>query len=284
MESPLARLGIVGVLAVAGLGLGGCSTVQAMLQADRPTARVVGMSLKDFDLQSATMVFDVEVTNHYAVDLPLVKVDHALASSGQTFLTGQSDLQGLIPAGQSKTIPITAELAFAPLVQTLSAARPGTLLPYQAELGLAVDAPVVGQLRLPVRQQGQLPMPFVPGVRVARIDWDKLDLATVAGTMVVNITNSAQYALTLAGMEYRLSLAGRNVANQSISPQAAIAPGETAELSIPLRLSPAELGMAVLDVLRGQSTDYRLGGSAKLVTPAGPLTVPLSAAGNVAMK
>jgi LEA14-like dessication related protein len=260
---------------------GGCSTVESALRGARPDAKIRSVHLEDVDLDSASLVFDVEVSNPYDAPMPLVKVDHALQSAGRTLVTGSSDLQGVVPGGGSRVVPVRAALAFAPLIETLGDARPGSLVPYTAEVGLGVDAPLLGRLRLPVRREGGLPIPIAPVVRLSGIEWDKLDLATVAGRMMISVTNPAEYPLTLAGMDYRLSLAGREVAGQSISPQSQLGPGKTAELSVPLRLSPREIGLAGLDALRQASADYRLTGSARLNTPAGMVSLPVEAAGEV---
>lgn len=134
---------------------GGCG----MLDLPRPTAKVVGAGLRDVSLTDAQLLFDVEVSNPYSVPLPLTNTDYALASRGVGFLSGEAPLSGSIPAGESKVLALPVDIDFIQLVQALEGVMPGSIVPYDADLGLSVDAPLLGRLRLPMTKQGQIAVP-----------------------------------------------------------------------------------------------------------------------------
>jgi hypothetical protein len=48
--------------------------------------------------------------------------------------------------------------------------RPGSIIPYQAQAGLSVDAPAVGRLRLPMTKKGELQIPKLPQASDISID------------------------------------------------------------------------------------------------------------------
>src|SRR5436305_7352612 len=76
----------------------GCQMLQSALsQAQKPSARVVGVALSDISVQSATLQFNVEIENPYDVPLPLANVRYSLASGDKPLLTGAANLQGTIP-------------------------------------------------------------------------------------------------------------------------------------------------------------------------------------------
>ena len=62
------------------LNLVSCATFQNFLKLQKPTARIADIGLREIDLDSVTLVFDVEVENPYPVPLSLVNVDYQLAS------------------------------------------------------------------------------------------------------------------------------------------------------------------------------------------------------------
>ena len=139
-------------------GAGGCGMLE------KPSASITGMKLQNVSMTEATMVFDVAVKNPYTVALPMSNVDYTLTSRGQSFLTGQAELQGTVPAGASKVLPVPVRINFVKLIQVVQGVRPGQTIPYNAAMGLSVKAPIVGDLRVPMSQDGELAIPTGQGL------------------------------------------------------------------------------------------------------------------------
>jgi LEA14-like dessication related protein len=153
MSTRVSSLVAVVSLAVLLSSAAGCALIE------KPSARITGANLQDIGLTEATLLFDVDVDNPYAVALPMSNVDYALASQGSQFLTGNTDVQGSVPAGASKSFAVPVRIDFRKLLSTVEGAKPGRRIPYTADLGLSVDAPLVGRLRVPVSKDGELPIP-----------------------------------------------------------------------------------------------------------------------------
>ena len=132
---------------------GGCGVLQ------KPTASITSVNLQSATLSEATMLFDVQVDNPYTAALPLTNLDYALSSQGQSFLTGTADVQGSVPAGGSKVIAVPVRINYLDLVNAVKGARPGGSIPYKADLGLSVNAPLLGNLRVPMSREGELAIP-----------------------------------------------------------------------------------------------------------------------------
>jgi hypothetical protein len=151
----------------------GCDTVQqALLGAPKPTASLNGVSFGDISLDSATLLFDVEVKNPYSVDLPLLNMDYGLASSGNKLFAGTADIASSIPAKGSKSISLPAKLGYADVAKAFMGYKSGSTIPYTADLGLSFDAPVVGKMRLPLSKTGELAVPNLADLK--KVDWQKL--------------------------------------------------------------------------------------------------------------
>jgi len=99
------------------------------------------------------------VGNPYSVSLPISDLDYALSSQGQQFLTGKTDVATAIPAGGSKTLGVPVKVSFSELIEAVKDARPGSTIPYHADLGLSADTPVFGTMRLPMAKDGQIDIP-----------------------------------------------------------------------------------------------------------------------------
>ncbi|MBN2581701.1 MAG: LEA type 2 family protein [Planctomycetes bacterium] len=275
----LATLGMV--LATAG----GCAQMQDLLRLNQPSAKIANVALKDVGLEDATLVFDVQVTNPYAAALPLANLDYALASGGKSFLSGKADLQGSVPAKGSKVVSLPAQVKYMDLLRVLGSVRPGAVVPYEAELGLSVDAPSVGPLRLPLTRQGKLPVPAPPTVSVSEIAWTDLSLDQAAGIVRLNVVNNNDFPLDLSRMNYALSLAGSQVAAATMDKASHFAAkGGQTTLDIPVTFVPKQLGVSVFRMLSGQGAGYKFNGVMDLATEFGPMRLPVEKIGQTLFK
>lgn len=263
------------------LALPGCDLLRN-LGAPTPTAELAGVRFANLSLTALSLLFDVNVKNPYGVGLPLANLDFALASGGQPFLNGQAPMQGVIPASGQQLVTIPANVTFAALLQALQGVRPGAVVPYHATLGLSVNAPAVGVVRLPIQQEGSLPVPTVPDVSITSIGWRNLSLTGATGEMRVKIGNTNQFPIDVANIDYGLSLAGFDVARTSIGLPAHIAPSTAGELGLLLNVPIASAGIALFRALSSGSAPYSFGGTLALGTPFGPLATPWKTDGTVA--
>jgi LEA14-like dessication related protein len=152
--------------------VGGCENVQDVFAVQKPKATLQGFQIEDVGLDSATLLFDVKLDNPYPVALPLLNMDYAVDSGANKLFSGEADIQTTIPAKESKTISLPARVSYLDLVRAFKDIRPGTKIPYNADVGLSVDTPALGQLRLPLSKTGELDVPSVP--KIDDIDFRRL--------------------------------------------------------------------------------------------------------------
>jgi LEA14-like dessication related protein len=161
---------MVWMMALASVFLGGCDTINA-LGLSKPTAQITGLKFEDVKLDSATLIFDIEVDNPYPVALPLMNLDYGLSSGAEPFLNGNAELQTTVPAKSKKIVSLPANINYLDMLKALKGIRPGSKIPYKADLGLSVDAPALGLIRLPLKKEGEIVLPTVSDVDVKDI-WD----------------------------------------------------------------------------------------------------------------
>ena len=261
--------------------LSGCETAKQLWEsADKPTAAIKGVKLTDLSLDGLTLAFDVEVGNPYAAPLPVAGLDLALSSRGAGFLQAQSADQGTIPAKGSRVLPMTAKVGFSSLQSALSGVRPGAVVPYTADLGVSVDAPALGRLRLPLKKDGEIPVPAIPDVSVRDVKWSTLSLSEATATVSLDIGNTNQFPIDLSSLDYALSLGGMKVAATKLSSATNFAPGAKRTLELPITLKPSDLGLAAFNMLRGGGAKYGFTGGLATKTPFGDLRFPIDAKGD----
>ena len=258
----------------------GCETLQKLTEPlTRPDANVRAVRLTDLRLDRADLDFDVEVKNPYDVPLPVLNMEYGLATQGSSFLSGGADIQDLIPAKGSRTFTMPATVHFSELLDAVASIRPGSVVPYAADVAVSVDAPAIGEIRLPLRKTGELPVPAPPAVSVENVRWGSFSLSEATGVITLAIDNPNAFAATLSTLDYRFALGGAELASARVSQPAALTPGGRATIEIPLSFSPGAFGSSILNIVQGGSAAYRMSGDLAFDTPFGRLQAPFQREG-----
>jgi len=71
-----------------------------------------------------------------------------------------------VPAKSKKTVSLPAKINYMEMLKALKGVRPGSNIPYNAELGLSVETPALGVIRLPLKKDGELVLPTVSGTGI----------------------------------------------------------------------------------------------------------------------
>jgi LEA14-like dessication related protein len=274
----------IAVVTVAAV-LAGCQALQQLAAGiDKPTARLAGVGIDDLGPSAVTLRFDVDVTNPYAVDLPLVGLDYSLASGGKTFLTGKAEPGADIPARGHRTIAVPARISIPGLLGLLAGVKPGSMVPYAADVTVSVDAPGLGRLGLPLHRQGEVPVPAIPEVSLSGIRVHDVGLNGASATVDLRLRNTNVFPLDLTSLSYALGLGGSPALRGEVERTVSIGPSAESVIPIDLSLSTEALGAAALKALSGGGTSWSLSGSLRAGTPYGPIVIPLQAAGQTGVE
>jgi LEA14-like dessication related protein len=141
--------------------LAGCTTVEERLELRKPTATLVGVRLQEATVRAATLVFDVNVVNHYPASVPLTGFRYSVASAGRTFLVGSSEARINLPANGQRTVALPVTIDYLGALKALSNVKPGGTIPYEAKLDLTVETPRLGPLNLFLSRAGDLTLPAI---------------------------------------------------------------------------------------------------------------------------
>lgn len=261
--------------------LSGCDTLEKITaNMSKPTASVKGVALQDLDLNGLTLGFDIEVNNPYSVPLPLTNLSYQLSSDSQQILSGNATQSSSIAAKSSRIINLPAAIQFNDLINTVSKLRPGVVVPYDAAIELAVDAPGVGPLKLPLNKSGEFPIPAVPEVTVGSIQLDSLSLSKAVMLVQLNIKNLNDFPVKMTTLDYMLSLGGQKVAQAAVTDAVKFTSLDTQPVSIALSLSATDIGFALFKMLGGSNANYEIGGQINLDTPFGIMDLPYTSKGD----
>jgi LEA14-like dessication related protein len=282
MRTPVSRL--LAAFALLAAMLAGCQSMQDMIGgAPKPTAHVVGTSIRGLSLENIVLLFDVEVENPYAASLPLIDLGYSLTSGGQKFLEGTLKPTGSIPAHGKQVIQIPATVPFSSLYAALKGVKPGAIVPYTADFRLGVDVPVLGRIDVPLSKSGELPVPAVPQVELGSLAIGKLGLDQIKASAKLQVKNTNQFPLDLTKLGVSFALGGQEVSGSKLSSPVNLPAGQSTTLEIPLSFSPRAAGLGLVNLLKGNQIAYKVSGSMDANTRFGPLSMPFSHIGNTAV-
>ena len=259
----------------------GCGAVQGIVdKMPKPRGTVKKAQLVDLSLQSVTVDFDIDVYNPYLVPLPLIDVSYSLASGDAPIVSGKADLSGVVPARGSKVITVPATVTFKQLLDTVKTMRPGAVIPFEASLDLIVDAPQLGQIKLPLKKKGKIPIPTTPAVRLTAVKWTKITLTSINAELTVELQNENDFPFELLDMDYSLSLADTSIISARVDQERSLKKEGVEKLVIPIKINPLSIGRAGVAMIRGEGSTYRMKGTMNVKTPFGQLDMPYDRKGN----
>lgn len=282
MTQPLIKPIKLGLLFLLPLLLFACDALNLLSSTARPSAKVVSTSIDGLDLNGLNLNFGVEIQNPYSTNIPLTQLSYALATEGTPFLSGQlADKPESIAAMGSTVVQVPVRINFQKAMQMVSSIQPGKSVPYQADLTISVDALGLGNVDIPLRQHGQIPIPDLPKIEVSDVAWQEISMSKARAEVKLKMTNPNDFALALQQMNYRFSLGGNEIANSQLQVVQSLASNEASEVTIPLEFAPMSLGMGVLNLIKGSGASYELNGDLKVGTDFGPMEFPLAKTGEV---
>jgi LEA14-like dessication related protein len=271
---------LVAIAACVAAAAVGCSTPSTEL-VGRPAAPAVRFSAARFEnvgTASATVVFDLSVSNPNSEPLALAGAQYRLTVADRPVAEGRMDLDSTVPAHDSVTVGLPIKFEYARIISVAAGARMGSVVPYHADLTLAVNAPLAGQPPLRIAVNGNLPIPAAPELRGLDARWDTLSPDRVSGVVTVTLANPNRFPFTLVSLSYKLTVSGATIARGTLERPASFnADGGTATVEIPVSILPRNLGAAVADLVEGRNVEFKLEGEVTVSTPFGTMTLPIGA-------
>lgn len=250
--------------ALATLALAGCAALESELERRRPSAEIADVRLAGLDFDGARLEADVRIDNPNPVAIGLDGLDYALAVEGQRVLSGKRE-QGLsVPGEGRRTLAVPIDLAFAELARLPGDLAARDSVAYAVELGLALDSPVLGRERLPLRAEGRLPVARAPAIRLADLRVEEFGWRGARLVLDLGVDNPNAFGVELDALRYELHVDGERWASTGAESGTAVPANGRATVSLPFRLDFGAVGREAYRLLTGGGPlDYALEGTAR---------------------
>lgn len=264
--------------------LPGCSTLRELMGAKRPSAQLENVRFTGLSLSALEINFDARVDNPYEVDLPLVRLDLALSNQDTSILQSSLDEGGSIPASGSRVFTVPARIEFRGLLATLNQLKPGGSVPYRADIGVSVDAPVLGRVRIPLSHEGEIGVPVPPKIRVKNVRLAQVGLTELRAEAVIEAESLNAFPVELSDFDAAFRVRDRALARSRITSPLSLQSGGKASWTLPISVNPVEAGQVFVTLFRNDSLAYQLEGQLAVQTPFGRLASPVNFSGRAPLR
>lgn len=131
-----------------------------------------------------------------------------------------------------------------------------------------------------MQASGRMPIPNVPKLEVGQIQWNDVGLISARGIARVKLTNTNFFVLDLKRVSYVLELQGASISTGGLTRARRLAPGEVADLEIPIRVSATKVVAAIYEASRSNSANFRFKGAINLAADGVELNIPFDQHGS----
>lgn len=235
-----------------------CSALkQADLWKD-PKVSLANAKVTALNFEGASLDVVLDVLNPNKFDISYGALEYAVDIEQARLFAGKLDQSGKLGAGKTQQITVPLSFKFADIMSILDQAGGADSLNYGLSGGLYFNIPVAGQVKIPLKTEGTLPMLKKPKVTLAGLDVSKMSVSGAELLLKLGVENPNSFDLGLSGFNYSLGLNGNKVASGKSQQKTSWAAGQSKELAIPIQLSFLDGGMALYNMLRSNELDYSL--------------------------
>ncbi|HSM91574.1 MAG TPA: LEA type 2 family protein [Anaeromyxobacteraceae bacterium] len=259
-------------LALAFVAAAGCSHKRprppppAPIPVAPPAIAFEGAKIDELKFTQMLMTFRARVDNPNPFPLSVSRVRFGILLEGRPAAQGQIDAAFAVPAAAPEPSPVAADPAAPPAAPPALVPGRGSLtfpvairfgaipgfvkvMATQKEAAYALTGAVAfntpyGIVEVPIQGGGVVPVPKKPDVQVARLQLRSASPTAIVLELRVKIGNTNVFPLPSASLAYTLFVSGKDVAHATGRLESPLGVGETAELVVPIEISPFKAGKA----------------------------------------
>lgn len=283
------RAKVIMLAGAALLALSGCQTLRRLgLNVEPPEASISEVSLSRLTFSDAALDVQILVDNPNPVSVTLTGYSWRLEVEGVEFLTGDHDQALTIAAIDESTVEVPVSLTWAAVADTVATARGLDELRYTIETELRFEVPILGNLALPLRHEGTLPVPRLPVVTVAELALESISITGATLGLALEIENPNSFAITVESVDYAFAVQDRVWMEGATTRPRTLVPDAVARVDTRFSLNFAAFGRTVRDLLLGdREIEYLLSAALEIdpdLEPIPPLVMSVDREGAIDLR
>ncbi|KAK4266917.1 hypothetical protein QN277_023775 [Acacia crassicarpa] len=128
-------------------------------EAPMPEATVDDVDFQRVSREGVEYTAKVSVSNPYPTPLPICEISYSLKSDGREIASGVIPDPGSLKAKGSTVVEVPVKVAHSILLSLGRDVAKDWDIDYKLDLVFIIDLPVIGNINIPVSQQGEIKLP-----------------------------------------------------------------------------------------------------------------------------
>jgi len=245
------------------LGFNSCSELDDLFRT--PEARIVSVHITRVDFISISLMIDLDISNPNPVGITLNAYDYTLSSSEKNLISGRIEEPVSLKANGISTIPIPIEIEYESILSFGSSFRTAESIPLDISLGLEIEFPYMGGIRLDLTGNTEIPILRIPGVSAESIRVDELTFSGAEISLSMSIHNPNHFTLSVDSAEGSLLVSGTEWGKIETGRTVHIPPQTDSDLTLTMQVDFTEIGRTAWRMLTGEGkADIRFEGEIDL--------------------
>ena len=267
------------------IGLSSCAVLDQIVSMQAPKARVSDVKLGAISFDALTLNLDVAVNNPNSVGINLAGFDYDLKISNNSLVQGNQSNGLAIASLQESNLQVPVTINYQELYAAVKAVLQEDSTAYQVSMGIDVNVPVLGRVRVPVEHSGFLPILKRPRISISKLKLDNLSFTGAEFALEVEVDNPNAFDMALEGMDYGFAVNGISWISGSLQNAVSVSEKSKGMVRIPIKLNFLEVGRGVYQLITGGGdVAYSFIGDADLSSSLallGDLNLPINKTGNI---
>lgn len=281
------RLALATLVALPALSCSQLGKLGDALAPYTPKLTFKNLELNRIDFTSIDVDFKFNVANPNPISVKLAQFGYALGLEGVEFVKGRNTDGFALKSKGDTELAIPVGLKFADIFKLVQNVDGKDDIGFSIAGDFGFDTPV-GLATVPFREEGRFPVVRPPVVSLKGARVKDVNLLKNRASLAVDLGFSnprGGAAISFAGLDYKLTLAGKPIAGGILDTVAGVAGGAEQVVSLPIDLNLLELGSSVIQLVQGKAkADVGLAGKVQIGTPFGPIPLDIAEVGSFLLK
>lgn len=276
------------LLALTVLSLGACKALTESGVVQKPSASLSDLSVRGLSAEGVQFDVVLKVNNPNPVALNLAGFDYDFQVSGQSLVSGKQDVVTQVAASGHSNVRLPLALKFSDLKEIGGSLANLDRIPFGLKATAFIEVPVLGSVALPVEKSGEVPVPKMPKVSVKSLKVDNMGLTGADLALTLSVDNPNTFGIDVSHFKSALKVDGVDWVNTMVSQPLNMAPKQSQQVVLPIRLDFLILGTQMMRRLQNSEPfQYELSGDFLLNTELpmlGRLKLPYQVKGEVPLR
>jgi LEA14-like dessication related protein len=252
-------------------GAAGCPEAEQVIRqvVQPPEVKVSRVRVTGVSRQTLDLSLGVEINNPNPVGVTLAGIDYRFELMGRPLASGSAPSGIELAAVGASEAEFPVSLAYNEIKQVYDEAGDRDEIPYAVSGTVSVGTPI-GEIPIPFKTEGMLPVIRAPEVTGISMEVDKLSLSGADLVLNINLKNPNAFPLDIQRFSYSLALDGNEFTSGNTGPQTVRAK-HTGTMSIPVHIDFASAGSWAYSLITGGKADYSMNYEAAFMIKGHPV-------------